>query len=789
MAAVLLRLRAASRSRRRAWALLVLLVGLAGGAVIASLAAADRTESAYDRFRVWTNGADLTMFNAANPVDFAQVKKLPEVATAGEASFAWLVGENGESDLDPVFSTDPRAFTTTFDRPKLLAGRRPDPAKADEASITPPAQRVTGLRVGSSIALGSLSPDQLEAAFEGRDLEPAGPTVTVRIVGIEATQSEFVTDPTLHLTPAFGRRYGDQIATVDLLAVKLRRGAADLASFKLGVERIAGGQPVSFGTGDDVAAEINRTLHVQAVALRVFGLLTALASLVILSQALGREAFEEDVDHRALRALGMTRPQLWATSAARTVLIALPAAVVAAVIAVVASPLLVFGLGREADPHPTGWVDVPVLVAGMLALAVLLLVAGLWPAWRVTRWRTGGSQTAAGVRAAPSLAVERLARAGAPASTVAGVRMALEPGRGRTAVPTRAAVVGTALSLTAVVAAFTFGSSLNRLLSTPRLYGWDWDAVIGSPFDEDTSERVLPALADEPAFAQVSALSYAEMAVAGARLRAVAFDRVKGSVLPPIIEGRAPQNAGEILLGTKSLHATDRSIGDSVEVVVGDERASMRIVGRGVLPSIGGSDGGTALGEGALLTREGLTRLVPEAPTNLYAVRYADDVPRPQAEAAAEELGFGVFSAEPPKGVADFARVDRLPGILSALLVVIAAGTLAHTLMAGVRRRRRDLAILKTLGFVRRQVRAAVAWQATSLVVVALVCALPVGVAAGRWAWRVFADSLGIVPEPVVPLLGVILVVPATVLVANLLAALPARSAAAVQPALALRTE
>lgn len=787
MAAAWLRLRAGARTRWRAWAALAVLVGMAGGVVIASLAGAARTESAYDRFLTWSNASDLALFNAANPLDFDQIRKLPEVAEALDAKFVWLVGENGESDLDPVFTTSAAAFNTV-DRPKLLSGRRPDPTKVDEASISPVVQRLTGLRVGSTVTLDSLSPDQLEQAFEGQDLEPAGPTVTFKIVGIEAIQGEFVLDASIHLTPAFGRAYGDRVATIDLLAVTLRRGAADIPAFKEGAERLAGGQPVEFDTSGQAAAEVNRTLRVQAVALRVFGLLAGLALMVMVSQALGREAFDEAADHPALRALGMTRSQLWSPSLLRVLVIAVPGAAVAGLLAVAVSPLTVFGLAREAEPRTGGWVDGGAVLAGMGGLLAVVVVAGCWPAWRVARWAPAGDQSTAGLRALPSRAVAGLARAGFPASTVVGVRMALEPGRGRTAVPTRAALVGTTLSLAALVSALTFGSSLNRLLATPRLYGWDWDAVVGSPFDEDTSEDVVPALTDERSVAEFASLSYAETAVGGVRARTFAFDPVKGSVLPPIIEGREPRGDSEILVGTKTLRATRRSIGDSVEVRVGDEQASMRIVGRGVLPSIGESDEG-ALGEGAVVTREGLDRLVPEAPVNLFAVRYADDVAAGEAEAFVYDLGFGVTPAGPPKSVTDFARVDKMPGVLSALLVLVAAGTLAHTLMTGVRRRRRDLAILKTLGFVRGQVRAAVGWQATALVLVAMTCALPVGVAAGRWAWRVFAEELGIVPEPVVPLLGVLVVVPATVLVANLLAALPGRSAAAIRPAVALRSE
>jgi ABC-type lipoprotein release transport system permease subunit len=99
------------------------------------------------------------------------------------------------------------------------------------------------------------------------------------------------------------------------------------------------------------------------------------------------------------------------------------------------------------------------------------------------------------------------------------------------------------------------------------------------------------------------------------------------------------------------------------------------------------------------------------------------------------------------------------------------------------------LAILKTLGFVRRQVRAAVAWQATTLVTVALLVGVPVGIAVGRWVWTLFADELGVVAVPRVPLLAVALLIPCALVVANLVAAAPAAAAARTRPATVLRSE
>jgi ABC-type lipoprotein release transport system permease subunit len=123
------------------------------------------------------------------------------------------------------------------------------------------------------------------------------------------------------------------------------------------------------------------------------------------------------------------------------------------------------------------------------------------------------------------------------------------------------------------------------------------------------------------------------------------------------------------------------------------------------------------------------------------------------------------------------------------LVAVLAAATLAHTLITSIRRRRHDLAILKMLGFVPRQVRLAVAWQATTFVSAALVVGLPLGIIVGRAAWSAFARGIGVPPEPATPSLQILLTVPAAVLLANLIAAAPAVIAGRMRPAPALRTE
>jgi ABC-type lipoprotein release transport system permease subunit len=148
-----------------------------------------------------------------------------------------------------------------------------------------------------------------------------------------------------------------------------------------------------------------------------------------------------------------------------------------------------------------------------------------------------------------------------------------------------------------------------------------------------------------------------------------------------------------------------------------------------------------------------------------------------------------IAPAERPGDVSSLERIASVPVLLAGLLAVMAIGVLAHTLITSIRRRRRDLAILKTLGFSPLQLAGVVAWQATALTVIALLIGLPVGVAVGRWTWTVFADQLGILPDPIFPLLAVLFAVPSALFLANLIAALPGRSAARTQAALVLRSE
>jgi ABC-type antimicrobial peptide transport system permease subunit len=114
---------------------------------------------------------------------------------------------------------------------------------------------------------------------------------------------------------------------------------------------------------------------------------------------------------------------------------------------------------------------------------------------------------------------------------------------------------------------------------------------------------------------------------------------------------------------------------------------------------------------------------------------------------------------------------------------------IGFVLIAGVPLPVMDLAVLKTLGLLRSQLLRVVSWQAAALAAAALLVGLPLGLLAGRWAWLLFADSAGVGSQADVPVPLVLLVIPVTLVLAVLLAAVPGWTAARIRPALILRSE
>jgi ABC-type lipoprotein release transport system permease subunit len=127
--------------------------------------------------------------------------------------------------------------------------------------------------------------------------------------------------------------------------------------------------------------------------------------------------------------------------------------------------------------------------------------------------------------------------------------------------------------------------------------------------------------------------------------------------------------------------------------------------------------------------------------------------------------------------------------VLAAFLALLGVAALGHALVTAVRRRRHDLAVLRAIGFRPRQSAACIFWQAMTVALVGIVIGLPLGIVVGRLSWRWVADSTPLLYVPPLAVLAVVLAAPAAIVLASVLAALPARQAARVRPAEVLRTE
>jgi hypothetical protein len=220
----------------------------------------------------------------------------------------------------------------------------------------------------------------------------------------------------------------------------------------------------------------------------------------------------------------------------------------------------------------------------------------------------------------------------------------------------------------------------------------------------------------------------------------------------------------------------------------------VRIVGTATLPSMGvAATLHTEMGTGAVLPYQDIPGAAGNEPNNILVTL------RPGANLAAQQkvlqtivpanVGGVVLPVQRPAEIADYQSMGTAPVILAGALALGALSSLLLTLMSSVRRRRRDLALLKTLGFTRLQLSATVAWQSTAAITVGAIVGVPLGIALGRALWDLFAGQISVVPQPTVPALTVVLIVAGALVTANLVALLPGWVAGRTPAAALLRAE
>ncbi len=446
---------------------------------------------------------------------------------------------------------------------------------------------------------------------------------------------------------------------------------------------------------------------VDAIRLQTLGLyaiagFVALAALVFAGQAVARQVRREWSDAMTLDAVGMTRPGMVGAAALRAAGFTAVAVSVAFIVATAMSPLGPVGIGRAAEPDPGVHLDWVASAVALPIIAACLFASAIIPVATVRRRMNPDRGLTATSRLAFSL----------PATGTAG--RALSRARAAGGLTLGSAVIGAAIASAAGVAAWTLVSSYDGLRAHPARYGSSWDAKVGNVGNGaqqlDTRERLA-------AIPGIRAVGIHSAKGIGDDDQATLFaaEPFLGDVsFGTITAGRAPTSSNEIALARNTLEKYDVSIGDVVEIAKPFEPGtvfSFDVVGEVVVNDTLSS----RPGRGGLVTIAGMQRVGIDDLAPTYVVWVDPGVDR-AATLASVQAAFPTTFLEhsTPRSVSNLGLVSNQPALLALLVGVLAAAAMVHALVISVLRGRRQIGVLKTIGFTRRQVVATVAWHAST---------------------------------------------------------------------------
>ena len=351
---------------------MVLLVGLVGGVALGAIAAARRTQSAFPSYLRASHASDLQVLlyhlgttggGSSDVANFAgELAHLRGVAHVSTAPVLFVTPTDARvspaiADADVSFVGSEGGAYQHFDRPAVVAGTMADPSDPNEIVASTQAASLLGWHVGERIALAAYSEQQVVAApsFPPPGVAPST-HVTVTLVGLVVFANQIAHDdvdrfPTYVLaTPALTSRLASS-AGFPNYDLSLVHGSADVSSVENEILRyLPGGSVYQFHVTSVVAGQVERATRPESIALAVFGLIAALAALLVGVQALRREVWSRREESEVIRALGADR----ATRVAGMTIGALGAVVLGAVVAigvaVALSPLAPLGAVRTIEP-------------------------------------------------------------------------------------------------------------------------------------------------------------------------------------------------------------------------------------------------------------------------------------------------------------------------------------------------------------------------------------------------------------------------------------------------------
>jgi len=263
---------------------------------------------------------------------------------------------------------------------------------------------------------------------------------------------------------------------------------------------------------------------------------------------------------------------------------------------------------------------------------------------------------------------------------------------------------------------------------------------------------------------------------------------VKGNVSPAVLSGRTPVAPGEVALGRLSADDANVGVGHTIELSVAGVTKPFRVTGLVVVPDVGGTD---QVGVGGVMTIDALHQLDPAAQPSAALVNLTPGVS--VVDFVTRDLGLSPelvgVGPQPPGPIRNVGRVRPIPVALAVLMGVLAVVTVVNVLFTSIRRRRRQLAVMRAVGADRGWVGSICRWQAIAFTIVPAAIGSVLGVVAAAALFRRFADSIGAVDDASVPFIILAAMTVALVAIGVLTATLSAARELHHSPAAALRSE
>lgn len=715
--AFLRKARADLRTRRVQTASITLILALAAAVLTlgVSLVRCNSMQDIWDRFFAQSNGAHIWFTGNSATTDLASIGSLDGV-TSTVGPLPYLRGHSvvkGHNKFE-LGILGMSAVLPSVGRPSVTDGQWLDADADDEIVLDRGFARVLGLKVGDPVDILTMS---------GK--------VTLKIVGLAANPSQ---GPYPDVLPGLGYALPSTLSRIepDARYMQWRLGVrlADPDSTQAFLKRVSSVVPEA-SLAETVDWRQVREQWVRDVSnpsfdsfLVLFGIFALVAAGFAIANVIGGIVLSQYREIGLLKAVGFRPGQVTLLFLIEYLGIGLVATVIGLGLGTAIAPYFLRRIGEllgtgSAPAFDPLWFSVILLgVEAAVALFVFL------PARRGGRISTVRAITTgfARVHRRPSRLARLSSRLGLPPSVTLGLKDTF-------ARPLRSCLTIGGLVLTTVIP-ITMIVGVNSIQHM---------IAVAVPYDMTVQRGFLSDAETQKLLNRPEIEAYYDQAVVDVKIPAQGSDfnaEALGGAYERYVnvaEGRAFSGPGEAIVTQGLLDLTGSRIGDELHLSINGQPLTLRATGRYF------DIGANSLG--AMFALDALRQLSPNAsPTSYFLSLKPGADPKALEDdllrQSKDQFDVGIIDRDTILGKD---RVLQITYGFNTTLGLIAVATLFITTLLGVRERRRDFGIFKTIGLTPGQVVVGVIAGIVPLALVAVTIAIPLGV----WLTQVISDALG----------------------------------------------